>query len=75
MKKAVFQAFCPFEIKDKVKLVLGFGVVSPIEYVIEDILAINSVKTGKVNFQFIITNEENKHSFTVDIEDIERIID
>lgn len=61
MQKVYFNSFCPFEIGDKVKLNNSSYI-----YVIEDILAIHSVMTGKVTFRIIARNIFNN---TIETED------
>lgn len=52
MKHAVFNAYCPFEIGDKV--IIG---ETGEKVTITDIIAIHSVKTGVVKFAYEFNND------------------
>ena len=54
MQQASFRAFCPFELGDLVR-----HISSGRRYVVEDILAIHSLRTEKVSFRLVAKNLEN----------------
>lgn len=71
MKKAAFISFCPFEIGDKVNMVLDKdkNIFDNEIYIVDDILAIHSLKTKEVKFKLKVKDKGNMISAAIDVND------
>lgn len=62
MKESRFYAVCPYELGDTVKIVLDKEqkVLSESVYVVGDILALHSVRSGAVSFKLVLVDEQGR---------------
>lgn len=69
MKSAAFISYCPFEIGDKVNMVLDKenNTFDKEVYIVDDILAIHSLKTKDVKFKLKVKDKDNMISAAIDI--------
>jgi hypothetical protein len=76
MQYATFNATCPFELGDKVKMTYGSNFNPPKSrgnYTIVDILAIHSLRNKSVTFKAILQNTKGVNQEARDMERIQLI--